>query len=504
MAAVTVDEMRSLEKAAMAAGWSEEALMNLAGKRLGRALANHFPHPGTAIAYLGKGHNAGDALVALRVLRDQCGWKVLVRPAFPMEQCSPLTRRKWEELGADPPLESLPDPVDCPHPWLLLDGLLGIGGKGALLPPLLDLAGEMHALQITVGAKIAAVDGPSGVDCDSGEIFPGAVHADVTFMIACPKRGLLTSSATPATGALALVPVEPLTRGGDHRSPLPVEPLELIAPQASDFQKTPRPFDFHKGRAGKIGILAGSTRFAGAAVFAVTGALRGGAGLVTLHVPPGALPFVAPRCPPEVIVAPCENPRELLELEYDAWVIGCGLSHPGGDFTDGLLNLIAGIRCPAVLDAEALNVISERNRLDLLSERHVITPHPGEFRRLAPDLKNLSREEAIRSFSARTGATILLKGSRTLLTRRGEGIRCNATGTPGMATGGQGDLLSGVIGALLPGNDPLDAATLAAWTCGRAAERALDDPCISEESLLPSDVLRHIGGAFTDWKRATR
>jgi NAD(P)H-hydrate epimerase len=141
----------------------------------------------------------------------------------------------------------------------------------------------------------------------------------------------------------------------------------------------------------------------------------------------------------------------------------------------------------------------------ILAERHVITPHPGEFARLAPDLAGMSRETAARSFADRVPATLLLKGSRTLVTRAGHPLWCNSTGSPGMATGGQGDLLAGVIGARLAvGDSPLEAAALSAWLCGRAAETALGERGISEESLTPSDVACRLGGAFLDWKSARR
>ena len=160
---------------------------------------------------------------------------------------------------------------------------------------------------------------------------------------------------------------------------------------------------------------------------------------------------------------------------------------------------------PAVIDADALNLIARSGMTGILAERHVITPHPGEFRRLAPDLAGLPRESAARAFADRIPATLLLKGCRTLVTRRGQPLWCNATGHPGMATGGQGDLLAGVIGARLAiGDPPLEAAALAAWLCGRSAEIALNEPAISEESLTPSDVSRHLGGAFLDWKCTRR
>jgi NAD(P)H-hydrate epimerase len=339
---------------------------------------------------------------------------------------------------------------------------------------------------------------PSGIDPDSGQISQNTVIADITFMIGNAKRGLLYAHAAAATGALALVTVEPLTftRTGD---------FELISPQTLDGGKSPRPFDFHKGEAGRVAILAGSEAYTGAAVLAATGALRGGGGLVTLFVPNAVRNTIAAKCPPEIIVRGFHNPRELLTLTFDSWVIGCGLGEMDTPMAEGLLDLISNSPAPAVLDADALNLIAKSGRTGIFRGNHLLTPHPGEFARLAPDLRDLPREEAARRFADRVPATLLLKGCRTIVTRQGQPLWCNSTGTPGMATGGQGDLLAGVIAARVAiGDSPVDAAGLGAWLCGRAAEVAINQEYLSEESLAPSDVLHFLGAAFRDWKSSRR
>ncbi|MEO5714070.1 MAG: NAD(P)H-hydrate dehydratase [Luteolibacter sp.] len=498
MGAVTISEMLAAEAAAKSNGWTEEQLLNLAGERLGLAIGRFFPHPGTVVGYLGKGHNAGDTLVALRILRDRFGWKIAVRSAFPFQELAPLTLKKWDELGLRLPLDRIPNWRDLDGPLVLLDGLLGSGGCGPLRDSLLPLSQEMEWLRQNAGARVAAVDLPSGIDADSGEISPGTVTADVTFTIANAKSGLLTARAANAVGALVLVPVECLTIQGSST-------LEAIAPQTSDAGKKPRPFDFHKGMAGRVALLAGTERYTGAAVLAATGALRGGAGLITLFVPHEIVPIVSAKCPPEIIVRGYTNPRELLDSRFDALVAGCGLGELSAETADGLLDLISKSPAPVVLDACALNLIAERGASEVLSDKHIITPHPGEFARLAPDLAKLPRKEAAREFAERVAATLLLKGCRTIVTRRGEPLWCNTTGTPGMACGGQGDLLAGVIGArLAAGDTPVEAASLGAWLCGRAAEISLSVSRISEESLTPTDVLDHLGAAYHDWKTCTR
>lgn len=498
MAAVTRSEMRAAEAAAVAAGWTEEQLLDLAGTRLGHALGRFFPQRGSVVGYLGRGHNAGDTLVALRVLRDHYGWEIAVRNAFAIEECAPLTRKKWLEPGIPVPFSEPAPWRDLRRPLLLLDGLVGIGTQGALRDPLLKFAAEMEWLRQHAGARVASVDLPSGVDPDTGESSPGAVTADVTFMIGNPKTGLLMSHAVNSVGSLALVPLEILAVSGQGQ-------MALIAPQEIDIGKTPRPYDFHKGMAGRVAVIAGSARYPGAAVLAATGALRGGAGLVTLHVPDHCTAVVASKCPPEIIVRGFSSPSGLQDVKCDAVVIGCGIGELDADAGGALLDWLERCAMPAVIDADALNLIAKSGRLGIFKARHVITPHPGEFARLAPDFAGLPRETAARHFAEKVPATLLLKGGRSLIARAGQPLWCNATGSPGMATGGQGDLLAGVIGARLAGGDPpLESAALGAWLCGRASEIALNEPGISEESLTPSATARHLGSAFADWKSSGR
>lgn len=499
MSALTIAETLAGEESAKSNGWSEERLLNLAGERLGRAIGRFFPKSGTVVGYLGKGHNAGDTLVALRILRDEFGWNIMARLAFPLSECAPLSRKKWAETGIVCPLDRSPECVDFKRPLLLLDGLLGSGSRGELREPLLQLAREISTLRQQAGARVAAVDIPSGIAPDSGRISPDTVIADVTFMIGNAKLGLLRGQAAAATGALAIVPVEPLTVTCSG-------PFEIISPQTLDFAKAPRPFDFHKGMAGRVAIIAGSRTYTGAAVLAASGALRGGAGLITLFVPAAVRQMIASSCPPEVIVREIDSPREVLEFQHDSLVIGCGLGEIDSVTEAGLLDLIFNSKAPTIVDADALNLLARTGSLGSLSPRHVLTPHPGEFARLAPDLVDLPREEAARRFSAeRCAGVLLLKGCRTLVTHQGAALWCNSTGTPAMATGGQGDLLAGVIGARLAiGDVPMEAAALSAWLCGRAAEIAMQGPNTSEESLIPSDLLRCLGGAFEDWKSSSR
>ena len=489
MSFVTGAAMRSLEEAAFRRGVSAEFLMDLAGEGIARRLIDHFPQPGRAVAYVGKGNNAGDALVALRHLRD-AGWQIALKAAYPEIEWGVLPRRKRRELGTEAPDTRIPE---GPGPLLLLDGLLGIGARGTLREPLARLAEEMAWLRDSHGAVVAAMDLPSGIDADTGE--GQGVIADLTITVGVAKLGLATPAGIASAGRILLVPLADLT-------PPDETPLQFFCPDLFPGLLAPRSHDFHKGSAGRIGLLAGSPGMTGAAVLAATAALRAGAGLVTLHVEPEFIPSLAAPMPPEVMVRVSRKPvSDAFSAGHDALVIGPGMGNMSKPQQTDLLAHLASPHSPAVLDADGLNLLATAGRTALLDSRHLITPHPGEFRRLAPDLAEKDRLDATTAFVERHPCTLLLKGARTLVAAPGETTRFNPTGHAGMASGGQGDVLSGVAGAFLAqGMKPADAASLAAWLCGRAAERTLAKGPVT----LASDTLDELGGAMRDWAERRR
>ncbi|MFK7851030.1 MAG: NAD(P)H-hydrate dehydratase [Akkermansiaceae bacterium] len=492
MPAVTVDRMREIEDEAMASGVSEGDLMSRAGFALGKAIGEQYPEIGTAVAYIGKGHNGGDALIALRVLRDKFGWEVGVRAGYAEVEWAELTRLQWTGLDLDQSLKAGWE-KEAFGPVLLLDGLLGIGAKGALREPLLGMAKEMKSLRDNRGATVVAVDLPSGVNPDNGEVFEGAVIADRTFTLGAAKQGLLMANAANAVGGLALVEVEGLgvSEGGG---------FELICPQEMNFGKPVRPFDFHKGMAGRVGIVAGSKAFTGAALLAVTGAIRAGGGLVTLYGRSEVCDRVLSRLPVEAMISPCDDLNELVDCRVDAWVVGPGLGEVGEEYLAGLKELLNGTSVPAVIDADGLNLLAGSGFI--FGQRHLITPHPGEFARLAPNLVDEGREVAAREFVADCEATLLIKGSRTIVAKNGSPLRMNSTGTPWMANGGQGDVLSGVLGALLAGGmDPFDSASLGAWLCGHAAELTMEQ---MGDGCTATEIAKRLPLAARSWRRALR
>jgi NAD(P)H-hydrate epimerase len=256
----------------------------------------------------------------------------------------------------------------------------------------------------------------------------------------------------------------------------------------------------HKGDCGRVGIVAGSPGFAGAAVMCAEAALHAGAGLVTLYVEPAIQATVAARVSPEVMVHTFTTPRALLERQHDALAIGPGL---GRDRDAEALEVIARAALPMVIDADALNALAARpDAAWTFPGPRLVTPHPGEMQRLVPGSIHRPRREVAEKFVERHPVTLLLKGARTIVAERGRPLSYNTTGSPGMATGGMGDVLTGVCVALAgQGLDLYDAARLGAWLCGRAAEVATARG-ESDESLSATHVIHHLGAAFRELRQA--
>ena len=488
MSLFSCHEMRELERQAFRKGISAESLMDKAGMRLGEALVDLYPDPGTAVAYVGKGNNGGDALVALRVLRS-AGWRIVVRSAFQPPELGVLPRQKLRELGDMEVQRHHLELGSSQGPLLLLDGLLGIGANGALREPIGALAAEMNALRQSGGAEIVAVDVPSGVNADNGSVVDGAVMADLTATIAVAKKGLVEDSALMHVGRIEVIALEELPDSGLGDRLITGPKLRGLFP--------PRNYGIHKGEAGRVGIMAGSKGMLGAGYLAALGALRAGAGLVTLYVLEQDYPFmISMGVPPEVMVKALSSYNEVRDARHAALVIGPGLNASAKLEKTALLNLLESCKTPLVVDAEALNLVSAAGISGRLKPHMVLTPHPGEMQRLFPEGRDLSRAECARAFVESHPCTLLFKGARTIVTSSGKDLHYNTTGNPGMASGGQGDVLSGVLGALLArGLTGLDAARSAAWLAGRASEIALKTHQ-SPESLVASDTARALGGAF--------
>jgi NAD(P)H-hydrate epimerase len=521
---LTSPQVQAAEEAAFARGVDVEALMDKAGAGVARGVTKFFEKPGKCIVFAGKGNNAGDALVAAGCLR-RLGWKIEVRLAFQEADCSGLMRKKLESLRRRPPeilgatpshsggtdfgvilVELWAEAADqlsakqeaiaaeaylgTSRPLIILDGLLGLGAKPLLRDPIRAACRSINHMRANKGAYVFAVDLPTGLEGDSGKTDRDCVIADFTVTIGFAKPGLVADNALNFVGRLEVVRL-------DELRPPEKKPKEVVAALPAFHELLPRrEFSTYKNQCGRIGVVAGSRGFIGAALMTSQGALRAGAGLVEIFVPEEIYEIVAGAAPMESMVKPIQSYRDLLKEKVDVWAVGPGL---GKSRAAEILELIEKVKEPMVIDADGLNILAEKtSTLRHCKGKRLLTPHPGEMKRLSPGERE-TRAKTATKFCHRFPVTLLLKGSRTIVAERDRPLSYNTTGNPGMATGGMGDILSGVCAGLAgQGLSLYDAARLGAWLCGRAAEIAIFSGSQSEQSLLPRDVLDHLGAAFNE------
>ncbi|MET9426871.1 NAD(P)H-hydrate dehydratase [Streptomyces sp. NPDC003036] len=451
--AYRVETVRAAE-AELMARLPPGALMQRAAAGLAAACAGLLGrvYGARVVLLVGSGDNGGDALYAgARLARRGAGVSAVLLGSRAHEGGLAALRGAGGHVAEDPY-------AVLARADLVLDGITGIGGRGGLRP---DAVAVVRAARDS-GAVVVAVDLPSGVDADTGEVAGEAVRADATVTFGAYKPGLLIDPGRAYAGAVRLV-------GIGLR--LPDEP-ELEALQHADVARLlPVPSgESDKYRRGVVGVVAGSARYPGAAVLAVSGALRGGAGAVR-YVGPAGDAVIARH--PETLVhsgPPAKAGR------VQAWVIGPGL----GD-TPGVDDVLAS-DVPVLVDADGLR------HLDPAAVRArpaptVLTPHAGEAAALlgvAREDVEARRLDAVRELAGRYGATVLLKGSTTLVAAPEGPVRVNPTGTAWLATAGSGDVLSGLAGSLLAaGLAPRDAASAAAYLHGLAARPAARDAPIA-------------------------
>ncbi|MEI6035454.1 MAG: NAD(P)H-hydrate dehydratase [Verrucomicrobiae bacterium] len=468
-------QMIEAERAAFASGADAATLMESAGRQMAEFVCQNFPRPGRCVAYAGKGHNGGDVLVAARHLAA-AGWRI--ETILPDSRLAPLTASRLEMLPSS-------GKGNACAPFVILDGLLGISASGAAREPVASAIREINRLRQSQAAWVLSADLPSGLDVDSGIPGDPCVQADATVTMGFVKSCLVADAAAGSVGRIAVAELCGILppEGADSSFVLTAGTLAPLVP--------PRGFDMHKGMAGRVAVVAGSVGYTGAARLCAGAAVMGGAGLVTLCVKSelGVLPSVMP----EVMVRPVDSYGEILSERWDAIAIGPGLSTR---HAEEILNVVRRAECPCLVDADALNVVArDPGVLDRCHGPRLLTPHPGEMERLLPR-GGRSRLCWMQEFIGLHPVTLLLKGARTIIGEQGAPAAYNATGHPGMASGGMGDVLAGVAAALIAqGKSPREAAMLGAWVCGRAAEIAMVNGA-SQESLRASDVLSCLGAGF--------
>jgi NAD(P)H-hydrate epimerase len=379
----------------------------------------------------------------------------------------------------------------------MIDALLGIGAKGTLREPVRGAVTRLNEQRRVHATPVVSLDVPTGLNADTGEVPDTAVIADFTFFVGAPKRGLLASHAVNYVGRLEAISLGELPQARGDSS------LQLITPKTFLASLSPRPHDFHKGNAGRVTIVAGSRGMEGAALLCATAALRIGAGLVTLWVIEDAYTSVVSRACPALMVRSYRDWCNISLENANAFAVGPGLGLISENDFAAMAEMIESSNLPGVFDADALNAIARYQGYHCLHEQHVITPHPGEFARLAPASAIRSREDASNHFTENHPSVLLLKGARTLVQQRGGPLYHNSTGHAGMATAGMGDILAGVISGLqAQGLSSITASCAASWLCGRAAEIFSTKQNGSIIAVTAPDLLDCLGAALLEWQTA--
>ncbi|MGY6409939.1 MAG: NAD(P)H-hydrate dehydratase [Alkalilacustris sp.] len=501
---LTAAQMRALEQAEIDSGRvTGAALMDRAAHGVLQAIAADaaLPLKGRALVLCGPGNNGGDGYVVARLLAAQ-GWVVrvlaLAPPASPDAEAALAA---WRALGSEVGPLTAAAVAARPAPDLVLDAVFGTGLQRPLGSDLVDaLAAARHP-----GARVVAVDAPSGLCLDSGRVLaPQGVlplPADCTVTFHSPKPGHVLARGAALCGVLYVV---------DIGLPQPEGPVaaRAVTPAPDLLGKAQHA---HKYDHGSVAVLSGGVGRGGAARLAARAALRVGAGLVTLACPPAALIENAARLD-AVMLRPLPDAAGLrawlaADPRLTALCLGPGLGLDAR--AEELVAAALGAARPAVLDADALTLIARRP--DLRAQLHpgcVLTPHGGEFARLWPDLARqledppargpaFSRLDAARAAAAATGAVVLFKGPDTLVAAPEGSVWLNAAvrtrAAPWLATAGAGDVLAGLVAGLLARGLPPDiAAAQATWLHVEAA-RALGPGLIAEDlpEALPA-VLRRL------------
>ena len=505
---VTVDEMRALEKEAdQRYGLGSPTLMENAGKSAAEILSRSIRRQRAVnevecLILVGPGNNGGDGLVMGRYLQK---WGAQVSFYRWKEQRLTIADEDVPEQETATRLEEV-----FSRAAFIIDALLGTGRSRPLpdtMRSLLARARDERARRDT--ARIVAVDLPTGMNADTGEVDPGTIHCDMTITLACPKQGFFFFPGRAYTGDLYVgdIGLPPELEQGLHTEMLTGKMARSLLP--------PRPLDSNKGTFGKVMLFCGSPPYPGSAFLGGDAALRSGAGLVTLAVTEQMHPIYAAAMhevtfallPGEQSESFEQSSALIKHLEgYRALLMGPGLGQ-SAHIREVMLQVLEHLRSqpeaqrPRLLvDADGLNNLSAMERWwTLLPSGTVITPHPGEMGRLCGGLKvsggNIDRLALARSKAAEWQVTLVLKGACTIVAHPDGRVRINWLANPALATAGTGDVLSGMITGLLAQHvTPFDAASAAVYLHTAAAELVSAE--IGDRGLLASDLLAKIPRAM--------
>jgi len=494
-------QQRALDEAAVRAGTPAEVLMESAGKHAAEwILAQRQPQ--NVIVLAGPGGNGGDAFVVARKLL-QAGVRVHTYCNRELAFLSPLTQTmaaRVTQLGGS--IDVLPQGNQLLEEAVrtadyIIDGLFGSG----LSRPLTGDDAAICQLLNHSDVETISLDVPSGLGADSGVAMGQAVRADITIAMAFYKPCHWLYPAADACGDIHLIDVD-----YPEQTIAQAVPMARVADLASVVDMLPtRASAGHKGTFGHVLVIAGSQGMTGAAILCARGALRAGAGLVTVALPETIVP-VLQAAVPEATTLPlpdCEGrltDTRLLDglmpamRRADVIAIGPGLGREPGTL-DVVRRILEVSACKLVIDADAIHaLVDHADLLSSMADRVVLTPHPGEFAALTGSTASVVdrlRLELVAKFVSELATHVVLKGRPTVIGLPDQSLIVNPTGNTGLATGGSGDVLTGVMTGLIAGGSSLaEACIVAPYLHGLIADRWAADK--SERSLLPSDILEDL------------
>ncbi|MFQ5882066.1 MAG: NAD(P)H-hydrate dehydratase [Candidatus Methylomirabilales bacterium] len=511
MKVVTAKEMQELDRRASAEyGISSLILMENAGAGAVREMERCFPglHRSRVVVVCGKGNNGGDGLVVARHLANQ-GVSVqvlLLAKEGEFKGDAEINLGIAEKTGL--PIAEVTTARELQGQWealassdLIVDGILGTGLTG----PARGISAEAIELLNRLRRPIVSLDLPSGLGSDDGRVQEPCIRAQLTLTFALPKRSLLLFPAAQCAGEIRVVDI------GIPRVLLrdPKLPVNLIEGEAVRAVFPPRDPDAHKGTYGHVLVLAGSPGKTGAAVLCSLGALRVGAGLVTLALPEGLNdPMEVKLTEVMTVGLPETEERTVASQARDGLVdlmegkrvlaLGPGLStHP--ETARLVRELIRSAKIPLVIDADGINALAHQPEvLARASVPVILTPHPGELSRLLSVSKDEVVEKRIpiaQKVASTYNIHLVLKGARTLVAEPGGALHVNPTGNPGMATGGTGDVLTGMIAGLVSrGLPPALAAVVGVYLHGLAGDLACQH--LGPEAMIATDLLEKLPEAI--------
>ncbi|MEJ5060075.1 MULTISPECIES: NAD(P)H-hydrate dehydratase [unclassified Pseudomonas] len=454
-------QVRGLDASLIAAGTPGFELMQRAARATWRALVRQWPAANELSVLAGHGNNAGDGYL-VAVLAQRAGWSVRVLAVGdPMRLQGDAALAHAEALSEKVPIE--PWSIQSELRGIVLDALLGTGLTGEVREPFANAIAAINAS----GLPVAAVDIPSGLCADTGRRLGHAVRADLTVTFIGLKLGLFTGDAANIVGELVFNDL--------HADPQLLEgaPISARRLTAGSLPRlAARPPTSHKGQYGHVLLIGGDRGLGGAILLSAQSALRSGAGMVSVATRSEHVPAALARIP-EAMVVGTSSANQLMELlqKVSVLVVGPGLGQAG--WGRSLLSAAANAPLPQVWDADALNILAEE-RVTLPKEC-VITPHPGEAARLLGMTTaevQADRPAAARALSEKYTAVVVLKGAGSLIASPDGRLAVCHQGHPAMAAAGLGDVLAGLVGALLAqGMDAFDAACLAVWLHANAGEQ---------------------------------